>query len=152
MTKPLNEFGGYLVFFRISNFVFFIISLVSVPLLLLAVVRTIAENMPTATSALIFSLSLTISSILIFKMLKVLKIQESFVPKKIVNFIFLLTIFSISFSLLNFVSKFLFLGFNQETAMETSKQMINSIVWFLIWRSYFKKSKRVLAYYGKNAS
>jgi uncharacterized protein YqhQ len=34
---------------------------------------------------------------------------------------------------------------------EIVKGVAKTLIWYCIWSSYFKKSKRVLAYYGKNA-
>ncbi|NRD73004.1 hypothetical protein HQQ94_07075 [Shewanella sp. VB17] len=80
-----------------------------------------------------------------FAILKILKIQKEHIPNKITLYI------DIYFTLSVVIYFLLIYLFNESYISEKPGIMAFEFIFRFCWIRYFKKSKRVLSYYGKNA-
>jgi len=84
MSKPLNEFGGWLFWFSIGMWLSLVISVVFTLLTLTAAFA--ANTGLEVINSLIYSVDLGIGAFLCFKIVKLIKIQDPATPDNIVKF------------------------------------------------------------------
>jgi hypothetical protein len=145
MSKPLNEYGGWLRFFYITNWIH-IVSLVYVVLIFLPLLSGRPLDSFYWFSFLVDS---GLRVFFVYKIVRVIKKQEVDTPDRIARLltcVLLVPCFVV-------VPKIYFarLVAGAPGVRAAVITVINAAVWFCIWTAYFRKSKRVLAYYGKNA-
>lgn len=150
MAKPLDQFGGWLTFFNISLWFNFIIVILMSIVLLLSFLK-----IPNSTAMflnVIMLIRYAITGFLLFQMIALVKKQEATIPERMVQVIIWYALVYIVFLILIWA-----LSFIDDTKLLTKSRIafliagVPIIGWSLIWGQYFKVSKRVLAYYGKNA-
>ncbi len=146
MAKPINEFGGWLRFFQISN----IISLIIFPflLILMFIEIFIDFNYKQAIEFSIVIIDLVITMYFIIKILGIVQKNDSEVPERIIYYLKMIMIFSLIFLIFEIPATLW--ANNGEWTNDDSASVrgsLQSIITFLIWRSYFRKSKRVNLYY-----
>ena len=155
--KPLNEFGGWLRFFLVSwqlslaIAILFIILVVGFknPPIGEPVTRsiffepTLLERVKKNLIHIIDWLIRLIFSILV---IRTVKIKAPNIPNTIIMILslYVVIIFLLSFSLV-------VISFSLTGSKDLMPNMSGLVAFFIIWFLYFKKSKRVLYYYGKNA-
>jgi len=154
MAKPLDQFGGWLNFFYVGHLVC-IIYLVGASLIYALAIFAVGGGSK-AMLVLIGLLHSIITVILCIKIVKILKIKELDTPQKVVKIMTWLVILAVIFAFCNI----LIYSFNDIPEVEdysgldrlarTVFRVIGAIIGYAIWKSYFKKSKRVIAYYGIN--
>jgi len=145
-----NEFGGWLTLFNITLwFNFIVVILMSIGLLLSF------SKISNSTSMFVNIITLiryAITGFLMFQMITPVKKQEAIVPDKIVQLIIWYAAVYVIFVVLMWG---LSLVDNTQLLIKLRTGFLIAgipiIGWSLIWGQYFKVSKRVLAYYGKNA-
>lgn len=150
--KKLDEFGGWLMFFYCICWLSIILLAVS----FLSLIVNFFKLDFTASGKivmLIYILDVIITAILIIKMVTMMRSKDSTVPAKITKLITLVLIFSLAFGVCEILVYLLTQGpSGLINFKDSAKAVIKTVVWYVVWTGYWKKSKRVLAYYGKNAS
>ena len=144
LDDRLYSFGGWLRFYQMIN----IISVVFVGVIVLAVAAfeimgAYEENELKET--FIYFFEFLPDFIIPIMILRILKIKDEKTPDQVVKFLG----YYVAVSLLLYgIYYYLF-----ETNMVAEKPVSfwSSVIYYFIWSSYFKKSKRVKAYYGANA-
>ena len=150
MSKPLNEFGGWLTFFNVSLWSKFIMIILVSIVLLFSFFKV--SNPAYVLGIMITFVRYLISGFLFFKMIKLVRQKEGVVPDKIIQLLAWYVLIAIFFVLFIWVfSNFSHNDTLIKLRMEFLKFGLSTIGFGLIWGSYLKKSKRVCAYYGKNA-
>jgi hypothetical protein len=150
MVRPLEQFGGWLKFFYITAWIAAILGFIILALLLFGVLA--AENTTERIESFIALLGIAIYLILVVKMIKIIKIKEATTPVRIVNFMHLIIIFAVVFGLFEGIFYYLTQGVEGLSNLtETGRAIVRMLIWYAIWTSYLRKSKRVQAFYGKNA-
>lgn len=142
MKKPLNEFGGWLRFFWVIN-------LLSLIFLCLSVIANFLSYMNSGSSTIYVSFIITLltsslAALLTWYILRFLKKQDPAIPIK--SMFLLIASVVVILPQLFFKEK---LPFNLITYSNLDLGFMN--IFTLVWIRYFQKSKRVKAYYGKNA-
>ena len=147
MAKPLNEFGGWLRFFQVTCWLTLIIFAVNGALAVAAVFNQFSFQKLIVFSVLLAGVVVILS--LLWKILRLLKVQSPKTPEQIAKKISLVAICAVIFSLVDTFSG-LWL-FQMSLSFSSLMGLLRPIVWFLVWSSYFKKSKRVNSHYGVGA-
>ena len=148
MAKPLNEFGGWLRFFQVTCWLTVVVFVVNVFLSVAAILKQFSLQRVLVFSVLITGIAIILS--LLWKVLRLLKVKSPEVPAQIIKKILLVTVFTVAFSLVDVLSG-LWL-YQTSPSASSLVGLVRPIVWYLIWSTYFRKSKRVQAHYGVNAS
>ena len=150
MSKPLNEFGGWLAFLNINLWVSFIVSALGA---LVALLSLFVLHGLDAIRCIIFFILCGVLIFLSFKMIKLIRIQESMTPNIAVRFINWVSLLGVLVVIYNFWSGYVLASDKDMIKLipELAGGFIKMVIWYSIWTLYFKHSKRVLAYYGKNA-
>jgi len=135
--------GGWLRFFQITNYISLILGGI------IAIVMSLSiflEDGLFETQLDLASFILEISPSLIFSflILKVIKKREPHIPAKIKKYIGGYVVMSLLITLL--------LNYLHSSGLITDKPttVLGDIIYYAIWVSYFKRSKRVAEYYGQN--
>lgn len=138
------KIGGWLRFYKIIT----IISL-SIAALLIVVIAALAvlgidagENIyDLAATALEIAPSLAFSILV----LKIIEVRENDTPSKINHYILAYTIATfVIYAGLRYL-------FANDFMIEKPTPALGTVIYYFIWTSYFKKSKRVKEFYGSNA-
>lgn len=156
MSKPLNEFGGWLNFFRfciILSLIFIIKDLVLalIALTAFAFIHTANISSQAAISAVV---GVLMSGVVLFvqvQILKKLKTQSTIIPTQISKlFIVWLVVILANIGIIFLMNRYYVLP----TSFEIGKFKINALASLIIplsWLIYSYRSKRVKAYYGAKA-
>ena len=154
MGKPINEYGGWLVFCRICiilSLIFIIgnlISLFSVVIISVFLYNTVERQIFFSAITAIFAELILV--LIQMQIIKILKTQASDIPAKISKLFI-----AWSVSVIAFWGVFLVMDhFNMLLKSNKNNKMIvafEGLIIPLTWIAYFKWSKRVRAYYGHNA-
>jgi hypothetical protein len=134
MAAPLNQFGGWLYFLRASLCVVIAVEFVMIFLGIPVLFRADWYLKMTAARLMVVSI---IKLIVCFKLYKQFTVKLPEIPRKIVWYmagLFILGILQADFKITNLIAG-----------------IIMQLAWFILVWLYFKKSKRVLLYYGGNA-
>ena len=147
MAKPLNEFGGWLTLFRISNLLG--AALLSAAIVFLSMATMMHLNLKLLLASFLIIAESSLTLYFIVKILRALKIKEKETPGKIIGYLkysFIATvIFSAIEITLNMASHaWIWTGDD----MSSLRLTIQAGIYFVIWSGYFKNSRRVAAYYA----
>jgi len=150
MVKPINEYGGWLIIFCITMWIGMIVNGLAILVHIFSFFTYENENQGIVTVLII--LDLIIYIILAFRIIKNLGVKEKYVPGKIVENMTFILGFTMLFTILYGLLYYYYLGITERPVYdeELVRPLIRVLVWFAIWSSYFKRSKRVRAYYGSN--
>jgi len=150
MAKPLNEFGGWLKAFYIYQW--FCVLILAMYVLSLALQLFGPQIESSVLLNMIKLLHSFIEVHFILKIIKVIKIKEPNTPNSIILYMKWIVIFAFIFGI---GTGILIYSASARVGLtvfsELAKTALMIIIFYLIWASYFRKSKRVCAYYGKNA-
>lgn len=152
MAKPLNQFGGYLKFFFIIQWVNFIFCGLTALIALLTMI-SVKTLIRTIEPMILFFYSIVITS-LCFKIIKSIKKQTTETPRQIIKLLTWILSAAFIFTILEWSCNYFIPApaeSSSSTIIELTGSIIRVLIWYAIWTSYFKKSKRVAAYYGANA-
>ncbi len=144
LDERLFAFGGWLRFYQVIN----ILSIVFIGILILAIagfeiMGAYEENeLKDAFIGIFEFLPDLIFPIII---IRILKIKNEKIPDEIVKYLG----YYVAASLL--VYGIFYYLFKTDVIAEKPVSFLSSLIYYYIWSSYFKKSKRVKAYYGANA-
>ena len=146
MAKPLNQFGGWLRFFQISNWIWVILNIFSG---LGFVIMALSEGMfhPIMSSLFLFS-----ATYLTIQFLRIIKDQSKSTPTKVSTKLTWIISLAIIFGSCEIIM--VLQGSNWTWTQEAHEALMpyfQAIVSLLIWIIYFSISKRVNAYYGENS-
>ncbi|MEM7018272.1 MAG: DUF2569 family protein [Pseudomonadota bacterium] len=145
LVNDIHAFGGWLRLFQILNIIF-ILSFTLYPVaftLLIFVPDTTTQEYIELTAGMLGSLPIFIFSVLI---LRELPVQYETTPEQIATYLKYL----LALSLLT--SAMLFLAYHMEYITERPAAILIDLIYYAIWVSYFRRSKRVKAHYGANSS
>jgi len=148
MSKSLDNFGGWLFWFYLISWISLVLFGV-VSLLSLVAIFSTSRGLE-AIETLIYGFDSVICAFLSFKIIKLVKKQEPLTPNRVVKIMSWFLIFTAIFIIPELWLDYLLN--NGKSATEIGKECVRVIIWYCIWTSYFKQSKRVLVYYGKNAN
>ncbi len=143
-NKQENHFKGWLKFFYIINFVWLIF------LPLGSLVYILSSMLDSETSILsnklmFYVLELTPDFIFSILILRSIKIQNTSTPESIKK----LMSFELAAKLI--IGILIYMAYKNGIAQDKPSPFFFSIIYYLIWSNYFKKSKRVFNYYGANS-
>lgn len=144
IDERLVSFGGWLRFYQVIN----IISVVFIGIVILAIVAfgfMEAYDDNEFSEAIIGIFEFLPDLIFSIAIIRILTTQNQGIPGKIVKYLG----YYLAASLLAY-AVFYYL-FKIEVVTEKPVSFFGSVFYYFIWSSYFKKSKRVKAYYGENA-
>lgn len=145
VDEKLLSFGGWLRFYQVINYLSIIFTL-----LIFAMVSVFYAMGEYAEGeifeALIAGIELLPDLVVSIMVLKILSKPNKFIPTRVVT---LLTYY-VGASLLMYGCVYYL--FKTEVVVEKPTSFWASVIYYAIWSSYFRKSKRVKAYYGENAS
>jgi uncharacterized membrane protein len=158
MCRPLNEFGGWLRFFLILWW----IHLISAGLQLVNVTLFLVEGIPTHPTQLfkiflLVSIQWSIPILFATRVIRTVRIKSAGTPNEIIKILWrYLAVFFFVWILVPRVAYLAKLTPHDTTYYANLFQNLIIAVIILgiystLWIQYFRKSKRVLAYYGKNA-
>ena len=150
MSKPLNEFGGWLAFFNFTLWFNFVVIVLTSIFLLFTFFKV--SNSTYILGIFITFVRYLVSGFLFFQMIKLIKQKAEDIPGKIIQLLKWYVLIAVVF--VSFVWAFSY--FNKievliKLRVELIKFALSAIGYALIWGSYLKRAKRVCAYYGKNA-
>lgn len=150
MAKPLDQFGGWLKFFYIIQWLNFILWGITILAIMLAIF--IAGSAAKVIEYLISFFNVIAIVFLCFRIIKIVRKKETSTPKQIIKLMTWI-VFTVSiFAFFEGIFYYFTLGINGLSNLsETFRDIIRILTWYAIWTNYFKKSKRVAAYYGANA-
>ncbi len=142
--KGEEKIGGWLRFFQIINIlgvvIFVVIFALAIPIML--IIGGSPGDWIDMGAVLVESLPAVIFSILI---LKRLGLRSEGTPNVITKYIALGALSSVV------VAAGLYFAYNGGHISEKPSSVLGSFVYYLIWTSYFKRSKRVHSFYGANS-
>ncbi len=156
MSKPLNEFGGWLSFCRFCLILSLIIIIKDVVLVSIALVanpfmhitNTSSQDTVSAVIGVFWAVILVLIQV---QIIKILKTRAPIVPKQISKLLIVwLVVVIASFGVFLVMNHFNMLP----NSLEIAKFKISTLAGLVIpisWLAYFSRSKRVKAYYGANA-
>ena len=158
MPKPLNEFGGWLRFFLLLWW----IHLISASLQLVNVTFFLVNGIPSGSTRLfkillIVYIQWSIPILFAIWVIRTVRVKSADTPDKILKILFLyVVVFILVWILLPRVAYFaMFTSPDTKYYVKVLRNlMIAAMILFIyctVWVQYFRKSKRVLTYYGKNA-
>ena len=145
MSKPLNEFGGWLRFFYIANW----IQIVSLVYVVLVFLPLLPGGPLSAAYWFSFAVDSGLRVFLVYKTIQETKKQEAVTPDRLVRLLACILLVVCLVAVPKIYLARLVVGVpGVKAALIVAG---NITLWFCVWTAYFRKSKRVLAYYGKNA-
>ena len=153
MAKPLNEFGGWLRFFQITNIIGTVFLIIVIALSILSTVSLlITAEYKEVVGMIVMTIDITITVGFTIMILWNIKKKDESTPAKIRYYLLLILIFSLVFLVIeipvtNWICdrKLSFINF------QYFQDAARSVIFCLIWMSYFKKSKRVSLYYNNRS-
>jgi len=143
-NNDLSSIGGWLRFFQVINYINFTLSIVTVIALVIiyALLGDVFELELDGPALFLELIPFLIFSYLIIKALPVRAIDT---PARIKSLIGYDLVVSITVSIILIVSH------NHGLISDKPAPILISVIYYFIWATYFKKSKRVLDFYGSNA-
>ena len=156
MSKPFNEFGGWLIFCRICVILSFVLIIKDVVLVLIALVANpfmhitdiSRQDTVSAVIGVFFDVILVFIQV---QMIKIFKTRAPIIPTQISKLFIVWLVVVIAIFGVSFVTD----HFNMlPSSLEIDKLKISTFAGLIIplsWLAYFRRSKRVKAYYGANA-
>ncbi|MCP4134727.1 MAG: hypothetical protein GY754_27380 [bacterium] len=154
MAKSLKEFGGWLRFFQVTLIIGLIVSILVIVFSAMALSKGKADFSTKHLSLYSLSIALIIAQIFcIFKILKMMSISTLQIPDQLYYYMKVLLVIA----LISLGGHVLIRLFNDESVFGGPNSnyifdSIRGIVITFIWMRYLARSKRVKAFYGKNAT
>jgi len=151
MAKPLNEFGGWLFFFYFTLIIGLIVYPIVLILMFIGVFAT--ENSKQIIEFIVYTVDISISFYFLIQIIRIVKDKDPSVPERIINYLKLIMIFSLI--LLVFEIPIILWANDGQWTSDDSRSVrssLQTIITYLIWRKYFRSSKRVMMYYVSNLS
>lgn len=149
LVKIFDQFGGWLKCIYVIHWVAIIV--LGILPIVYVLLFFIAENINEMIQYVIALFEILIYIILCIKIVKVIKIKEINVPNRIIKLMAWIVFFSVFIGVSEELLDYLNLGIEGVENSGVGKRLFGGIFWFVIWREYFIRSKRVLTYYGQNA-
>ena len=147
MPKPLDQFGGWLKFFYVILWIG-AVSLIVVSVLIGFALLTEGSMLEKRIMA-ISLVELSVTTVLIIKILRLVKTKQPDVPTQIFRLMVIVVLVALSFGAIEAIVLYLANGFEGlKELKDTGKGILSNLTSFAIWSSYFMTSKRVRAYYG----
>lgn len=149
MAKPLDQFGGWLKFYYITKWLAAILGFLAIVVFALAII--VSEALPEMAYQFLYLLdgvALTVTSILV---IRILRVKEQTVPKKVIRLILVYAVITVVLTVIQMymVNEFAMKDIVVANELkELGRGMIKTLIWTAFWANYFKKSKRVISYYG----
>ena len=136
MAKPMSEFGGWLSAFSVLFTLAFVLSIIEffAGLFLLG-----SPKSPSPALGAIAVISNPFYLYFFYKTITTVKLQTSETPQKIAGYLKMLLAICVIVGVLELI------------VVNIVMPLILAIVFYVAWMQYFKKSQRVLQYYGANA-
>lgn len=149
--KPLDEFGGWLKFFFVTQWIGLVLCAVSIPVFALGVLYQFVS--PAPKDGLMAFVALLDSAVTLWVARRVVrraKDRDPAVPAEMYRWMLVLMGIGAAVLVADAVVAFA-LGGTPLSADDwtTLKMDSKSIQWGLVWALYFKHSKRVRAFYGE---
>jgi hypothetical protein len=155
LSKPLNEFGGWLSFCRFYVILNFIGITIFLALLLIKLIKGAFMHITYSSQIIVLAVIIIFVSVIfvfnLVQILKILKTRSSIISTKISKLFILWLVLNMVTSVIIFVMGYLNIlhgSFKIDKFMNNA--LLNSIT-TLSWLAYFRWSKRVKAFYGANA-
>jgi hypothetical protein len=151
MSKPFNQFGGWLIFFLVTIWLSIVLGLVNGP-------RNIANVLTKETYEhrliyLILFIDGIVALVLAFRLVMILKIKEANTPERVTRILTWIVLLKTVFGLCEIIVGYLLFGANSlDFISEIANNIFRVLIYWAIWTNYFKKSKRVISYYRRNAN
>lgn len=151
-ANPLDRFWGWLMFFYVGCWVGLVVN-VGLGLFILVGLPMIGVPLAAAEAGL-YVLDMAVTVFLLAWIIRIIRKKEAQTPNRVLRLLswVLLLVF------LFFIPEYYLFSIRQRGDVESQRQLaalikglVQTLAWYAIWSSYFKKSKRVLAYYGRNA-
>ncbi len=144
MLRPLNEFAGWLRFYQ------FIIGLNII--FTLVVILSNIEVIFTQDEKLITMLGIIQAGLSVFYLIKIILIIEkkgTEVPELIMEYLYMIFLIAIGYFLMHSLITLLIMSrqWIYEDNTIAFAGSVQTMIWCVIWRTYFAKSKRVQSYY-----
>lgn len=143
--KDLNKFSGWLRWFYFMAWIGFIA---------MAGFEVYCLFMNTNVFfKVLLLIAYAISMFFLYKIIIITRKKDETVPDNIVQLMSWGLLLNVIFSILEIFTFIALAGFNESSEMLTEfcTNLVRSVISYLIWTSYFQRSKRVCVYYGKNA-
>lgn len=139
-----ESFGGWLRFFQVINYIS--ASIIIFMFFMVAVFFAFGQyGEGELFEAVIAAVELIPDLIIPLLILQIIKIKRKEIPQRLVK---LLGIYLVCSLVVYAVVYYLF---KTDVVADKPVSFWGSLIYYYIWLSYFKKSKRVKAYYGENA-
>ncbi|MDM3871509.1 hypothetical protein QSV34_09085 [Porticoccus sp. W117] len=140
----LKSIGGWLRFFQVVNFIYAIAGVLVAALVVVTyfIDESVYGGLIGSIASLVELTPVIVFSILI---LKVVNHQEEGIPVKIKSYIgyYLLTSFLVAAGIASL--------YIMDLVPDKPASIFGDLIYYLIWSSYFKRSKRVRSFYGATA-
>ncbi len=144
VDEKINAYGGWLRFFRIINSLYWLAGLlcilISPPLMLLLW----NEEQQGVIDLLALLIEVTPGTVMSFLVWRTVKVELETTPNRIKS------LMQVELMLHCMTAALLFYAHEQGYITDGPAPIVVSIIYYFAWASYFKRSKRVLAYYGSN--
>lgn len=154
MSKPLNEFGGWLSFFQIIHWIWFMASLIALIISVSLAFLTSLINVSLVNILYIFPFSLIFFVVFYFisRIFKIVEKKSIDVPDRIVRYWFLQMLMLLLMDILGYIVVYFIKELKFSMSLRYSLLRFGAfILWYFLWILYFQNSRRVREYYGKNA-
>ena len=139
-----NPYGGWLRFFRIINMLYWVMGLFSIIVCIYLVLFVGVEKKQELINSMAIMIELIPGTVMSFLIWRIVLIKNDETPKKIK---WLIT-FELALQLM--FGAVLYLAYKQGYISDQPTPVLLSVIYYFIWASYFKRSKRVFSYYGSN--
>ena len=141
-----STYGGWLRFFRIINSLYWIIGALCILAFPPLIYFTWGDSQSEAIDMLAMFIEVIPGTIMSYLIWKTVLVKSESSPNKIK------WLMQLELSLHIIITAGMLYAYKQGYISEGPTPILLSIFYFLIWASYFKRSKRTLAYYGSNTS
>ncbi|MBI5209031.1 MAG: DUF2569 family protein [Elusimicrobia bacterium] len=147
MPAPLNEFGGWLRFFQVANWIG--VAVCGAMAALCALSTLGAETAGQVAEALVTTADLGVTAWLTCRLLRPIKDRSPRTPARVIRLIGWIAALTVLFAFLE-AGAALWANGGQWTDADTRSMRgsFHALVWCGVWTSYFRRSRRVRAYYG----
>jgi len=137
-------YGGWLRFFRIINALYWIIGAIGVIMLPALIYLYWVDDKSEAIDNLALFIEILPGTVLSFIIWKTILVKSENTPNKI-KWLMAFELF-----LHSIVTAGIYYAYKQGYISEGPTPILFSFLYYIIWASYLKRSKRVLSYYGSN--
>jgi len=150
MVKPLNEFGGWLRFFYIGLWISLVASILEVVLYLFLLFKA-ADFVHLIEASFLFLRAIFVAFLFSW-LIRTVKKKDLVTPDETLGLMAWYFWVSLGVFLFVVILEYFPLAVDPlKIVLSYGRVILSLLVWYGIWSTYLKKSKRALAYYGKNA-